>query len=138
MPRPQQLHKEGIRRTITFRPDLDEKLAVIAAQRRIPISLVVEDLLDAAILGSKSSGSLALEFPAGWDGADLYSRLITLRMRQKDLAMVLGLNDRTLNHWVRGKYPYPKGMLERIKKALKKWDPDKQNNFRVGSRSPMA
>ena len=138
MPRPRKLPQEGIRRTITFHPDLDEALAVLAARRRVPISTIVEELVERGLQPDQTSeASKAVDFPADWDGTDLRNRLIALRLRQKDLAGILGTHFNNLNRWVRGATPYPAGMLEQIKGALKGWDPGTQEKFRIGSRSPL-
>jgi hypothetical protein len=139
MSRPRTLPQEGIRRTITFRPDLDESLAVLAARRRVPISTIVEELVERGLRPEQTSeATKAVDFPTDWDGADLRTRLIALRMRQKDLAGLLETHFNNLNRWIRGATPYPTGVLDQIKNALKEWDPGKQEKFRIGSRSPVA
>ncbi len=134
--RRQELHKDGIRRTITFRPDLDEKLAVEAARRRVPISVILEELIEHSFRSPKSPEDLAREFPLDWDGADLRSRLAHLQMRQLDLANLLNVPSRTLNPWVTGVTHFPPGELCRIQEVLKAWVPGSNPKFRLGSRSP--
>jgi len=137
MPRRCQLPVDGLRRTITFRPDLDEKLAVMAAQRRIPISTIVEELLERGLRPTPTPESLAVEFPADWDASDLRQRLYYLRMRQSELAAALGVPVQTLNHWVCGRFAFEKKWLPRIQKALKSHEPPPIEQFRAGSRSPL-
>jgi len=130
---------EGIRRTITFRSDLDEELAVLAARRRVPISTIVQELVERGLGSDQTSeASRAVDFPSDWDGSDLRTRMIALRLRQKDLAALLGTHFNNLNRWVTGASPFPAGVLEQIKAALKGWDPGTHKKFRIGSRSPMA
>lgn len=136
MPRLRQLPEGGIRRTITFRSDLDEKLAIAAAQRRIPISSIVEELVERGLRPNPTPESIAAEFPPDWDGSDLRERLYYLRMRQTDLAEILKIPVNTLNDWVRGSHPFTKRFLPLIQRALKAHKPGPILGFRVGSRSP--
>lgn len=136
MARRQQLHKDGIRRTITFRPDIDEKLAVEAARRRVPISAILEELIEHKIEVPRSPEDLARKFPPKWDGTDLRARLAHLQMRQSDLAVLLDVSSKNLSHWITGANPFPAGMLERIQLAVKSWEANPKAQFRLGSCSP--
>jgi hypothetical protein len=136
MPRPCQLPEDGLRRTITFRPDLDERLAVLAARRRVPISTIVEELIDKGSRPCPTPEEVAVEFPSDWDGTDLRRRLYFLRMRQTDLARALGIPVNTLNSWLCGENPFDKGRLPAIQNALKAHEPIPIENYRTGSRSP--
>lgn len=138
MPRPCQLPVDGLRRTITFRPDLDEKLAMMAAQRRVPISTIVEECVERGLRSSPTPESLAVEFPANWDASDLRQRLYYLRMRQSELAEALNVPVKTLNHWVCGRGAFDKKKwVPRIQKALMAHEPPPIGEFRAGSRSPL-
>ena len=136
MPRPRILPLDGIRRTITLSKTLDDDLTLKAATRRIAVSVLIEEMLLRFLL-HKAGGPVTdhLEFPEGWDGSDLRDRLIASRMRQKDLAVVLGVHKNTLNNWVSGAVPWPPEILPQVKQALIKWDPNTQSPFRVGGRS---
>lgn len=145
MPRPQQLHKDGLRRTITFRPDLDQRLRVMAAERRLPISVIVEELVERGLREPQESSVLqgltdieaqAVDFPANWDGSDLRVRLYILRMRQADLSAAIHVQLGSLNRWVNGMHPFPPELLPGIQEALKSWRPGPIEGFREGSRSP--
>jgi len=138
MPRPQQLHQDGQRRTITFRADLDKKLRVMAAERRVPISVVVEELVERSLQQSSGPEARAIEFPQNWDGGDLRERLYILRMRQADLAAVIHAQAKTLNHWLNGVNAFPLEILPEIQKALKAWKPGPILDFKEGSRSPRV
>lgn len=136
MPRLRQLPEGGIRRTITFRLDIDEKLAVAAARRRVPISSIVEELVERGLQPSPTPESLAAEFPPDWDGSDIRERLYYLRMRQVDLAKILHIPVNTLNDWICGNYPFPKRFIPLIQQALMAHKPGPIIDFRTGSRSP--
>ncbi len=138
MPRPCQLPVDGLRRTITFRPDLDEKLAMMAAQRRVPISTIVEELVEIGLQPSVTPESIAVEFPPNWDGSDLRERLYWLRMTQQELAKALKKPQATVNEWVSGNHPAPAEHLIAIQKILKKHKPGPILGFRTGSRSPKV
>ena len=127
MSRPRTLPQEGIRRTITVRPDLDEELAVLAVRRRIPLSTLVDELvvqgLHPTSTGPTSTPeSYAVDFPPHWDGSDLRERLYFLRMR---------LNDRIFM-----RYPFSPEDIPRVQAALKAHKPKPISEFRPGSRSP--
>ena len=136
MPRPRKLPEQGVRRTITFRPDLDETIAVLAARRRVPISTIVEELIDVGRQPPPAPEETAVIFPEDWDGADLRERLYYRRMRQTDLARALGIPVNTLNSWLCGENPFDKGRLPEIQEALKAHEPIPIENYRTGSRSP--
>lgn len=136
MSRTRKLPLEGIRRTITFRPDLDEKLAVMAAQQRLPISTIVERLLDLNLRSLPTPEELAVEFPPGWDGFDLRRRLYYLRMRQTDLAKALGIPNSTVNSWLCRGNPLDQDYLPEIMKVLGSHIPIPIDSFRAGSKSP--
>lgn len=138
MPRPCQLPADGLRRTITFRPDLDEKLAVMAAQRRVPISTIVEELVEIGLCPPGTPESKAVEFPTNWDGSDLRERLYWLRLTQQELAKALKKPLNTVNEWVSGNHPAPGEYLIAIQKILKKHKPGPILGFRTGSRSPKV
>ena len=141
MSRPRTLPQEGIRRTITFRPDLDEELAVLAVRRRIPLSTLVDELvvqgLHPTSTGPTSTPeSYAVDFPPHWDGSDLRERLYFLRMRQVDLAKALGISEATLNDRIFMRYPFSPEDIPRVQAALKAHKPKPISEFRPGSRSP--
>jgi hypothetical protein len=135
MPRLKQLPEEGVRRTVTFRPDLDEMLAVMAARRRVPISTIVEELLERGLLPAPDPEVFAIDFPPNWDGSDLRRRLYYLRMRQAELARRLGIADATLNHWICGRCKFDQAYLPRIQQAMKDYEPPSIDDFRIGSRN---
>ena len=136
MPRPRLLPLDGIRRTITLPRELDEALAVQAARRRIPVSLVLQEFVIRALAPPTDSSSM-LSNPAippeDWDGADLSNRLLNLRMRQIDLAGRLQVHKSTLGSWINGAHPWPEGMLDLARRALSTWDPA-SGKFRWGSK----
>ena len=136
MSRPRTLPQEGIRRTITFRPDLDETLAVQAARRRVPMSTLVEELVERGLRPNPTPEEYAIDFPEDWNGADLRTRLYYLRMRQAELATAVGIPDTTLNRWIIGNNPFDKDALPRIQQAMKDHKPGPIEKFRTGSRSP--
>ncbi len=138
MPRRRQLPSDGIRRTITFRANMDEKLAVMAAQRRVPISSIVEELLERGLRPAPTPESMAIEFPTDWDVSDLRKRLYYLRMRQSELAEALGVPEQTLNNWICGRTTFDKIWIPRIQEALKAHEPPPIEGFRAGSRSPLG
>ncbi|MBL0311229.1 MAG: helix-turn-helix transcriptional regulator [Holophagaceae bacterium] len=141
MPRPQILPLDGIRRTITLPPDLDELLSVEAARTKTSISLVIVALVRLGIIRKEqvlSTGDLdARVFPKNWNGSDLRERLLHLRMRQRDLAKAAGIHPNTLNSWIRGHHSIPANRLPILQKALLEWvaEPD---SFRIGGRSPWS
>jgi len=134
--RPRTLPQDGFRRTITFRPDLDETLAVQAAQRRVPLSTLVEELVERGLRPNPTPEEFAIDFPEDWDGSDLRARLYYLRMKQIDLAEATGIKDTTLNDWIRGAHPFDKDALPRIQQVMTDHKPGPIEKFRTGSRSP--
>jgi len=138
MSRLRQLPEQGTRRTITFKPDLDIKLAVMAAQRRVPISTIVEELVEIGLCPPGTPESIAAEFPPHWDGSDLRERLYWLRMTQQELAKALKKPLNTVNEWVSGNHPAPGEYLVAIQKILKQHKPGPILGFRTGSRSPKV
>ena len=135
MPRPRTLPQDGIRRTITLQPELDEELAVMAARQRVPLSTIIRDLIEKGLRGHSTPESMAVDFPPDWDGADLRERLYYLRMRQTDLAKALQVPTNTLNGWIleRG---CPKRVLSQIMEAMRSHVPGPILGFKEGSRSP--
>lgn len=137
MPRPRVLPLNGVRRTITLPPELDEQLAILGVKRRIPVSVILQEIiakgLDALSAGRDGQNAKAA-IPAGWDGSDLRDRLVDLRIRQTDLAGRLGVHKSTLGSWINETHPWPDGMLEQIRQALVSWDPV-EGKFRWGSKS---
>jgi hypothetical protein len=115
---------------------LDETLAVQAARRRVPLSTLVEELVERGLRPNPTPEEYSIDFPEDWDGADLRARLYYIRMRQTDLAAALAIPDQTLNHWIRGAHPFDKGVLPRIQQAMKNHKPGTIEKFRTGSRSP--
>ena len=138
MPRRCQLPVDGLRRTITFRPALDEKLAVMAAQRRVPISTIVEELVELGLRPPATPESIAVDFPPKWDGSDLRERLYWLRMTQQELAKALKKPQNTVNEWISGNHPTPEAFLGAIQKILKRHKPGPIQGFRTGLQSPKV
>lgn len=139
MPRPRVLPLDGIRRTITLSKALDDELTIKAATRRISVSILIEEFLLRFLLHkSAASPTDPLEFPTNWDGSDLRDRLVSSRMRQKELADLLGVHKNTLNNWVSGATPWPSEILQQVKKTLLEWSPATQTPFRVGGRSSWS
>ena len=138
MPRPRILPIDGIRRTITLPPDLDDRLTMDAARRRTSISVVIVELIRLGIIRKEQaleSGVLDPRvFPDGWDGSDLRERLLHLQMRQRDLSAATGIHPTTLNSWIRGHHAIPKDRLAILQRAMQEWEA-KPGTFRVGSRS---
>lgn len=135
MPRPCQLPAGGFRRTITFSPDLDEKLSVMAAKRRVPISLIVEELVELGLRPASTPELRAIEFPLKWDGSDIRERLYWLRMTQQELAIALKKPQTTVNEWVMGNHHAPEKILVDIQKVLKKHKPGPIQSFMTWSRA---
>jgi hypothetical protein len=135
MPRPRTLPQDGIRRTITLHPDLDEKLAVMAARQRVPISTIIRDLIEKGLRGHSTPESMAADFPPDWDGADIRERLYYLRMRQTDLAKILQFPTNTLNGWIL-EHGCPSRILIQIMEAMRCHIPGPILGFKEGSRSP--
>ena len=135
MPRTRTLPQDGIRRTITLQPELDEELAVMAARQRVPLSTIIRDLIEKGLRGHSTPESMAVDFPPDWDGADLRERLYYLRMRQTDLAKALQVPTNTLNGWIleRG---CPTRVLSQIMEAMRSHVPGPILGFKEGSRSP--
>jgi hypothetical protein len=137
LPRPRVLPLNGVRRTITLPPELDEQLAILGVKRRIPVSVILQEIiakgLDAMSAGRDGHRAKAA-IPAGWDGRDLQDRLLDIRMRQTELAGQLGVKKSTLGSWINGTHPWPEGTLEQVRQALVSWDPAK-GKFRWGSKS---
>ena len=136
MSRPCQLPLGGVRRTITLRPDLDEILAVMAAKRRVPISLIVEELVEHGLQPPITPELIAIDFPPRWDGSDLRERLYWLRMTQHELAKALQKPQATVNEWVVGNHPVPREILSTIQELLKSHTPGPIRDFRTRLRSP--
>jgi len=135
MPRTRTLPQDGIRRTITLQPELDEELAVMAARQRVPLSTIIRDLIEKGLRAHSTPESMAVDFPPDWDGADLRERLYYLRMRQTDLAKALQVPTNTLNGWIleRG---CPTRVLSQIMEAMRSHVPGPILGFKEGSRSP--
>ena len=135
MPRPRTLPQDGIRRTITLQPDLDEEIAVMAARQRVPLSTIIRDLIEKGLRGHSTPESMAVDFPPNWDGADIRERLYYLRMRQADLAKNLNVPTNTLNRWILER-ECPTRVLNQIMEAMKSHVPGPILGFKEGSRSP--
>ena len=137
MPRPRILPLDGVRRTITLPRELDEDLAILAVKRRVPVSVILQEVV-ARGLAETSAGRGAHTapeaIPAHWDGSDLHDRLLNLRMRQSDLADRLHVHKSTLGSWINGTHPWQDGMLEQVRQALVSWDPA-IGKFRWGSKA---
>jgi hypothetical protein len=100
------------------------------------MSTLVEELVERGLRPNPPPEEYAIDFPEGWDGADLRARLYYLRMRQIDLAEATGIKDTTLNDWIRGVHPFDKDALPQIQQAMKDHKPGPIEKFRTGSRSP--
>ena len=135
MPRTRTLPQDGIRRTITLQPDLDEEIAVMAARQRVPLSTIIRDLIEKGLRGHSTPESMAVDFPPNWDGADIRERLYYLRMRQADLAKNLNVPTNTLNRWILER-ECPTRVLNQIMEAMKSHIPGPILGFKEGSRSP--
>jgi DNA-binding transcriptional regulator YiaG len=135
MPRTRTLPQDGIRRTITLQPELDEELAVMAARQRVPLSTIIRDLIEKGLRGHSTPESMAVDFPPNWDGADIRERLYYLRMRQADLAKNLNVPTNTLNRWILER-ECPTRVLNQIMEAMKSHIPGPILGFKEGSRSP--
>jgi len=135
MPRTRTLPQDGIRRTITLQPDLDEEIAVMAARQRVPLSTIIRDLIEKGLRGHSTPESMAVDFPPNWDGADIRERLYYLRMRQADLAKNLNVPTNTLNRWILER-ECPTRVLNQIMEAMKSHVPGPILGFKEGSRSP--
>lgn len=142
MPRPRLLPLDGVRRTITLPPALDEQLAIEAVRQKTSISMVIVALIQLGLRRreeSLSKGDLdARVFPKDWKGTDLRERLFNLRMRQRDLSLAIGVHSSTLNSWIRGHHRIPASQLPVIQKALLDWVIPEGDDFRVGGRSPWS
>ncbi len=135
MSRPKKLSLNTKRLTIELDREVYSYLRVQSALRDAPISLMVEEIIRAAVPQAElefrglpvptsplqAALSLNVErFPLGWDGADLNQRLYRLGRTQKELALSVNIPQQTLNRWCRnGKIP-PREVA-RIQKRLAEW-----------------
>jgi len=133
VPRPRTLPQDGIRRTITLQPELDEKIAVMAARRRVPMSTIICDLVEKGLRGHSTPESMAVDFPPDWDGVDIRERLYYLRMRQTDLAKTIQVPPNTLNRWILER-ACPTRVLNQIMDAMRSHVPGPILGFKEGSR----
>lgn len=111
----------------------------MASQRRVPISFIVEELLELALRPAVLPMSLAVKFPpADWDGSDLRERLYWLRLTQQELAAALYKPQYTVNEWVTGNHTVPQACRVAVQEVLRKHKPGPILGFKIGSRSPKA
>ena len=134
MPRPRQLPINGDRMHVVFPKVLAQRLRLLATHLGVPVSGLIQELVEERLPSKEVEVGYPMRqeplravlvqglrpIPEHWSGSDLKQRLYALNRTQKDLVIITGTPQQTLNRWARKGFVPPEHR-EAIRRVIEGW-----------------